>query len=66
MYCFAPIAVSSFAEMAASVLAGVALDTDMTGAGSTLVYPILSKWSADYSVKTGDRLNYRFLSKICG
>jgi phosphate transport system substrate-binding protein len=43
----------------ASFAAGRAIATDMTGAGSTFVYPILAKWSADYSVKTGDRLNYQ-------
>jgi ABC-type phosphate transport system substrate-binding protein len=43
----------------AVMVAGVVLATDMTGAGSTVVYPILSKWSADYSVKTGDHLNYQ-------
>lgn len=32
---------------------------DLTGAGSTFVYPILSKWSADYNAKTGDRVNYQ-------
>ena len=32
---------------------------DMTGAGSTFVYPILSKWSADYNAKTGDKVNYQ-------
>jgi hypothetical protein len=43
----------------AVMAAGVALATDLTGAGSTFVNPILSKWSADCSVKTGDRLNYQ-------
>jgi phosphate transport system substrate-binding protein len=42
-----------------SLAARQAIATDMTGAGSTFVYPILAKWSADYSVKTGDRLNYQ-------
>ncbi len=32
---------------------------NITGAGSTFVYPILSKWSADYNVKTGVQLNYQ-------
>jgi phosphate transport system substrate-binding protein len=32
---------------------------DITGAGSTFVFPILSKWSADYSAKTGNRINYQ-------
>jgi phosphate transport system substrate-binding protein len=36
-----------------------ALATDITGAGSTFVYPILSKWSADYNAKTGDKVNYQ-------
>jgi phosphate transport system substrate-binding protein len=43
----------------ASFAAVQAIATDVTGAGSTFVYPILAKWSADYSVKTGDRLNYQ-------
>ena len=32
---------------------------DITGAGSTFVFPILSKWSADYSAKTGVNVNYQ-------
>ena len=32
---------------------------DITGAGSTFVYPVLSKWSADFNQKTGDKLNYQ-------
>ncbi|RZI40452.1 phosphate ABC transporter substrate-binding protein PstS [Herbaspirillum sp. HC18] len=32
---------------------------EITGAGSTFVYPILSKWSADYSTKTGTKVNYQ-------
>ena len=31
----------------------------ITGAGSTFVYPILSKWSEAYSQKTGARVNYQ-------
>jgi phosphate transport system substrate-binding protein len=44
---------------AGMMLAAAAHATDITGAGSTFVYPILSKWSADYSEKTGDRVNYQ-------
>lgn len=36
-----------------------ALAAEATGAGSTFVYPILAKWSADYSTKTGNRINYQ-------
>lgn len=32
---------------------------EITGAGSTFVYPILSKWSATYSSKTDSRVNYQ-------
>jgi phosphate transport system substrate-binding protein len=32
---------------------------EVTGAGSTFVYPILSKWSADYSAKAGNNINYQ-------
>jgi phosphate transport system substrate-binding protein len=33
--------------------------SDITGAGSTFVYPILSKWSATYNAKTGNKINYQ-------
>ncbi|MBW8785267.1 MAG: phosphate ABC transporter substrate-binding protein PstS [Novosphingobium sp.] len=32
---------------------------NITGAGSTFVFPILSKWAADYSNQTGDHINYQ-------
>ena len=38
---------------------GAALATEITGAGSTFVYPVLSKWSADYNAKTGNQVNYQ-------
>lgn len=41
-------------------LAGsIAQAVDITGAGSTFVYPIISKWSSDYSQATGNRINYQ-------
>ncbi|MDM9648450.1 phosphate ABC transporter substrate-binding protein PstS [Rhizobium sp. S163] len=43
----------------AAVMAASASAADITGAGSTFVYPVLSKWSADYNKKTGDKLNYQ-------
>ena len=33
--------------------------TDVTGAGSSFVYPVLSKWSAAYAQSTGNRINYQ-------
>jgi phosphate transport system substrate-binding protein len=32
---------------------------DITGAGATFVYPVMSKWSADYSKATGNKINYQ-------
>jgi len=40
-------------------LSAMANATDITGAGSTFVYPILAKWSSDYSTKTGNKINYQ-------
>jgi len=45
--------------LAASSLALAAHATDVTGAGSSFVYPVLSKWSSAYSEKTGDKVNYQ-------
>lgn len=47
------------AAIAMSLAATTAQATDMTGAGSTFVYPILSKWSSDYNKQTQDKLNYQ-------
>ena len=32
---------------------------DITGAGATFIYPLLSKWSADYNKATGIKINYQ-------
>ena len=32
---------------------------DITGAGATFIYPLLSKWSADYNNATGNKINYQ-------
>src|SRR6185437_2798346 len=48
------------ATFAAAVLLGCAANaTDITGAGSSFVYPVISKWSATYAEKTGNRINYQ-------
>ncbi len=38
---------------------GTAHATDVTGAGSSFVYPVISKWSAAYAEKTGNHINYQ-------
>jgi phosphate transport system substrate-binding protein len=32
---------------------------DITGAGATFIFPLLSKWSVDYSKQTGTQVNYQ-------
>ena len=33
--------------------------TTVTGAGSTFVYPVLSRWASDYKKSAGDEINYQ-------
>ncbi len=33
--------------------------TDVTGAGASFIYPVMSKWSADYNAATGRKVNYQ-------
>jgi phosphate transport system substrate-binding protein len=47
------------AVAAITAFAVTAHAAEMTGAGATFPYPILAKWSADYSEKTGNKLNYQ-------
>jgi phosphate transport system substrate-binding protein len=56
-----PLAVFAGLAMAASVQAA-----EITGAGSTFVFPILLKWSADYSAKTGDKVSYQSIGSVGG
>lgn len=46
-------------SLAAAMLMPFAHAAEITGAGSTFVYPILSKWSASYNAKTATRVNYQ-------
>ena len=55
------------ATFAAAVLLGCAANaTDITGAGSSFVYPVMSKWSAAYAEKTGNHLNYQSVGSGAG
>ncbi|WP_314405064.1 phosphate ABC transporter substrate-binding protein PstS, partial [Stenotrophomonas rhizophila] len=42
---------------ASSVFAANA--ADVTGAGASFIYPVMSKWSADYNTATGKKVNYQ-------
>jgi len=52
-----------FARIAAAaacfLFLGPAMAADITGAGSTFVAPVLSKWSADYAASTGTHVTYQ-------
>ncbi|WPP02197.1 phosphate ABC transporter substrate-binding protein PstS [Pseudomonas sp. HR96] len=45
--------------LAALCLSGAAHATDVTGAGSSFVFPVLSKWSQDFSKSSPHRINYQ-------
>jgi len=57
-------------RLAASVLvlsaAFGAHAADVTGAGASFVYPIMSKWAADYRAATGKQVNYQSIGSSGG
>lgn len=51
----------------ASVLAAnVVHAAEVTGAGASFVFPLMSKWSADYNVATSHRINYQSIGSSGG
>jgi phosphate transport system substrate-binding protein len=51
---------------AALVLAAPGQAAETSGAGSTFVYPVLSKWAAEYRAKTGNNVNYQSIGSARG
>ncbi|WP_414705758.1 phosphate ABC transporter substrate-binding protein PstS [Pseudomonas sp.] len=49
-----------------SILSSASAATEVTGAGSTFVYPVLFKWATDYNKKTGIRVNYQSIGSGAG
>src|SRR4029077_13062578 len=45
---------------------GVAHASDITGAGSTFVAPVLSRWSTDYAATGGEGLSYQRIGSGAG
>ena len=43
----------------AAAPAGDRITAEITGAGATFIYPLLSRWSADYNKSTGAKINYQ-------
>ncbi len=39
--------------------AGDKVAAQITGAGATFIFPLISKWSADYNAQTGNKVNYQ-------
>lgn len=59
--------IGTMAVFAAASLFGMSAHaTDITGAGSSFVYPVLSKWAATYAEKTGNKLNYQSVGSGAG
>ena len=54
------------ATLVALGFCGSALAEDITGAGSTFVFPILSKWSADYGATAGTNVKYQSIGSRGG
>ena len=40
--------------------------TDVTGAGASFVFPVMSKWSADYAAAGKDKVNYQSIGSAGG
>jgi phosphate transport system substrate-binding protein len=58
-YMFTSIKSRVAALALSAVFALPASAADITGAGATFIYPLLSKWSADYNKATGTKVNYQ-------
>lgn len=56
---FKPLKIRIAVAVAASLFSIAAGATDVTGAGSSFVYPVLSKWSASFAESTGNHVNYQ-------
>ena len=51
---------TSLAALALTAALGAnAQAAEITGAGASFVFPVMSKWSADYNAATGHRINYQ-------
>jgi phosphate transport system substrate-binding protein len=60
--------IRSFALLAvsASVALSSVAEAGATGAGSSFVYPVLSRWAADFKRAGGDEINYQSVGSGAG
>ena len=49
-----------------SLPSGASAAQEVTGAGSTFIYPVLYKWATDYDHKTGVKVNYQSIGSGAG
>lgn len=54
-----PAAAGDQTPAADTAPAGDEKAANITGAGATFIYPLLSRWSADYNQQTGNKVNYQ-------
>lgn len=47
------------ADGTAGAPAGDRIDAEISGAGASFIYPLVSRWSADYNAATGAKVNYQ-------
>jgi phosphate transport system substrate-binding protein len=55
----APTAAPKGSAATAAAPAGDQVAAQITGAGATFIYPLISKWSDDYNKATGAKINYQ-------
>ena len=55
----APATAADAGAPAAATPAGDNVAAQITGAGATFIYPLISKWSDDYNKATGAKVNYQ-------
>ncbi len=59
IYVFKHIQLRTAALALTLVFAGQTMAADVTGAGASFVYPVMTKWSSDYAKATGKKVNYQ-------
>jgi phosphate transport system substrate-binding protein len=55
----APATAGDGAATGESAAAGDKVGAEISGAGASFIYPLISKWSADYNAATGNKVNYQ-------
>ncbi|MHC9085939.1 phosphate ABC transporter substrate-binding protein PstS [Luteimonas sp. RIT-PG2_3] len=55
----APAAQAPEGQASAPAAAGNKVAAEISGAGASFIYPLVSKWSADYNGLTGNKVNYQ-------